>query len=110
MMENLRIIRKNAKLTQNEVADRLDIKRTTYASYENTTNEPNIETLKKLADFYGVSLDYLCGRQFNNQIGYIPDDIKETFKKILLLKDRQVNMVDAYVTALLDENNNNKLK
>lgn len=52
---------KNLK-TQLEVAYAIDVARTTYAGYETGQNEPDIKTLIKLADLYGVSLDYLVGR------------------------------------------------
>ena len=52
---------KNLK-TQLEVAHAIDVARTTYAGYETGQNEPDLKTLVKLADLYGVSLDYLAGR------------------------------------------------
>ena len=48
--------------TQAEVAEKLHISRTAYAGYESGRNEPDLKTLVKIADLYGVSLDYLAGR------------------------------------------------
>lgn len=59
ILKNLRI--KN-NLTQKELAEKIGTKQRTYCTYENGTREPNIETLKKIANFYNVSIDYLVGR------------------------------------------------
>ncbi len=48
-------------LTQNEVAPVLHMDRSTYAYYETGKNQPEIETLMKLARFYSVSVDFLLG-------------------------------------------------
>lgn len=39
-----------------------DITEKAYQNYELMTREPKIEILVRIADLYGVSLDYLCGR------------------------------------------------
>lgn len=61
-----------------------------------------IKNLIALANYYNVSLDYLCERQFNNQIGYIPEDRREGIIKILKLNDKNFDRTIAYVTALND--------
>lgn len=48
--------------TQQEIADLLCIKQTTYSKYELGRVAIPIDALMTLADFYGVSLDYLAGR------------------------------------------------
>lgn len=58
----LRQQRKQRKLTQEDVAQRIGVARTTYAMYEQNSREPDNETLQKLADFFEVSVDYLLGR------------------------------------------------
>lgn len=58
----LREVRKSKKITQQELADRLGIKRNTYSDWENGKTEPTFEILVKLADLFDVSLDWLFGR------------------------------------------------
>ena len=58
----LRELRKARRLTQEEMAEMLEVARTTYANYEQVTREPDNKTLNKLADYFQVSTDYLLGR------------------------------------------------
>lgn len=60
-MEHLKELRKERGLLQRDVAAYLGVDRTTYLKYENGTNEPDIEIIKKLSSFFGVSVDYLLG-------------------------------------------------
>lgn len=61
-MERLKILRKNKGLTQTQVADAVELGRQAYAYYEKGERAPSPETLCKLADFFGVSVDELLGR------------------------------------------------
>lgn len=58
-MERLRSLREHRNLYQKDVAEALEIDRTTYAKYESGTSEPSFEILKKLAKFFEVTTDYL---------------------------------------------------
>ena len=60
--ERIRNLRIDRGLTQKQVAEYLNIKQNTYSQYEIGTLNYPIEALMKLADFYGVSVDYLLGR------------------------------------------------
>lgn len=61
--KRLKELRKEKKLTQQEIAELLGVKRNTYSDWENGKTEPNFENLIKLADFFEVSLDWLFGRK-----------------------------------------------
>ena len=56
-------LRKAMKLSQQELADRLSITRSTYAQYEINRREPDFKTIIRLADFFDVSLDYIFERE-----------------------------------------------
>ena len=60
--ERLRQLRRERKVGQKELAEYLGISIRGYQFYESEDNEPNIKTLLALADFYGVTTDYLLGR------------------------------------------------
>lgn len=63
IMEKLKELRKERRLKQADVARALNISVQVYCNYENSLREPSQETLIKLADFFGVSVDYLLGRE-----------------------------------------------
>ena len=60
-------LREEKNLTQQEIANYLNISQRTYSYYENGRNIP-IEIIIKLADFYNVSVDYILGRTKNKFI------------------------------------------
>ena len=61
--ENFRLLRKQKKVRQKDVAEYLGVAVRTIQSYEYGDREPSIETLIKLADYFDVTLDYLMGRR-----------------------------------------------
>ena len=57
----LRSLREDYDKTQQEIADVLGTSQTMYARYERGANEMPIRHFIKLARYYDVSLDYICG-------------------------------------------------
>lgn len=51
LSHNLKYFRKQKGLSQQEIADKLNMNRTTYASYEAGRNEPSITILAKFCEF-----------------------------------------------------------
>ena len=60
--ENLKNARKSKGLTQQQLAERLQIPRVNYTRYETNAVRPDYETLIRIADFYEVSLDEIFDR------------------------------------------------
>lgn len=60
--ENIRNLREDNGKTQKELADYLNVKQTTYSKYKLGKINIPVEVFIKLADYYGVSVDYLLGR------------------------------------------------
>lgn len=58
----LKILREESKLSQLDLANKLNMSQQAVSAYEKETREPDIETINKLADFFGVSIDYLLGK------------------------------------------------
>ncbi|MFM1633182.1 helix-turn-helix domain-containing protein [Streptococcus mutans] len=104
--ERLKELRLNANLTQQELANTIGIKQQSYAQYENGKTVPRNKTLEKLADFFGVTTDYLLGktnikkeipegeelekeldRAIDNSVGFegkpVSDRDRETIKRVL---------------------------
>lgn len=57
--ENIKLLRKRRKRSQEDVSTALAISRTSLSGYENGSTEPNLETLLKFSDYFKVSLDKL---------------------------------------------------
>ena len=62
IFENIRALREDNDLTQQQLADYLGVAQNTYSQYETEKIAYTAQVLVKLADFYGVSVDYLLGR------------------------------------------------
>lgn len=66
--QRLRALRENINLLQKEVAEKLKINQVTYNRYEKGEREPDNDTLKRIADFFNVTTDYLLGREVISNI------------------------------------------
>ena len=57
--DKIKLYRENKKMTQNEIANILDVSPATVSKYESGALEPNIESLKRLSELFEVSIDEL---------------------------------------------------
>ncbi len=64
-MEIIKQLRKEKKITQGQLAEAMNVSRSTIAMWETSGSCPKQESLKKLADYFLVSTDYLLGRITN---------------------------------------------
>ena len=62
MYQRIRDMREDADLKQKDLAEYLKCTQVCYSSYENGRRNIPVEVVVKLADYYGVSVDYLLGR------------------------------------------------
>lgn len=60
--ERFSALRKSAKLNQSQMAETLGITQAAISKIEKGERAASIEVLCALADYFDVSLDYLCGR------------------------------------------------
>lgn len=95
--ERLKILRKQVKLTQAQIAEKLNISQQAYASWERGVKKPTQENLVKIAQVLDVTVDYLVGNSDNtedeldniellfrmNSKG-LTDEEKEIFKRELI--------------------------
>jgi repressor LexA len=58
----LKELRKERKISQQKLADHLDVARSTVAMWEVGPNQPDSEMLLRIADYFDVTVDYLLGR------------------------------------------------
>ena len=59
---NLKKIRQEHEMTQEELAKKINTSRSNIANYENDKNMPSIETLNNLSEVLNCSTDYLLGK------------------------------------------------
>ncbi|MGN1205511.1 MAG: helix-turn-helix domain-containing protein [Eubacterium sp.] len=115
----LKSLRKSFGLTQDELANKLDVSRSTIGMYENGSREPDYETLEAIADFFNVDTDYLLGRTTKTTVlpehYYLDDDAREAAEflhknpdyKVLFDASRKVKKEDIeFVKQMLDRFSN----
>lgn len=78
--ERLKKLRKDAGLTQVDVANKLGISQPAYASWERGIKKPTQENLVKLSKILYVSVDYLLGNTENKQTNDVLEDIELLFR------------------------------
>ena len=59
--ENLKNARERKGMSQKDVAEEIGVAKSTYSLYESGNREPNVQTIKKIADVLSVSADDLLG-------------------------------------------------
>ncbi len=66
LASNLRILRKQKGITQNDLADQLDVQRTMISAYEDGRSEPKLATLTKLSEILEVGIEELLDHDIEN--------------------------------------------
>ena len=86
--ERLKELRKARGVTQEQVADRLGVKKPSISNWENDNIMPSVDMLIKIADYFQVSTDFLLGRE-NSIEDYLIDasgltpKIREQFRSLI---------------------------
>ncbi|GFH40837.1 helix-turn-helix domain-containing protein [Lactococcus insecticola] len=77
--ERLKTLRLEAKLTQKEISEKLEISVPAYLYWEKGTRVPSLERLQELAKILNVSTDYLLGntnqKNMNSELDQLKNDI-----------------------------------
>lgn len=60
--ENIKELRKDKKISQQTLAEKIGVSQKAIDYWERGVNEPKATYIVKLADFFGVSTDFLLGR------------------------------------------------
>ena len=61
---NLKLLRKRKKLSQEEISTTLGLTRSTYSGYENGVAQPNIDNLISLSEYHSIPIDELVKKDF----------------------------------------------
>lgn len=88
LKDNLKYIREKNGLTKRELCEKTGISERAYLTYEFGEREPKISVIAKLADFYGVTTDYLLGRE----------PAPDPFADLNLNKESEEDVIDKYMS------------
>lgn len=78
----LRNLIEERNLTQKKVANDLNIAPSTMGGYVQGSSEPDFETLKRIAEYFNVSADYLLGVKSINCNGSAEDELLRVFRSL----------------------------
>mgnify|MGYP002799344249 CR=1 FL=1 len=105
--DNIKLLRSEKGLKQSELAEILKTTQSTISKYECNEVEPDIDSLVKLSDFFGCSVDYLLGREredglividnSSNALSDVEQHIIEVFR---MLTNRNKIKVVGYVDGI----------
>ncbi|WP_346011715.1 helix-turn-helix domain-containing protein, partial [Listeria monocytogenes] len=93
----LKTLRINRGMTQADLGSKLNISKVSISKYENGNQFPDTDTLKRIADIFNVSTDFLLGREeaipqnlaFDDLRGLTEDDLKKVNNYIALIKKQR---------------------
>lgn len=93
---NLKALRETRNLTQQEVADAINVSRSSYTYYETGGRYPSVETLSELAKIFKTSIDALVNGEFvfgsgpslYNRNNLLSFDILDSDEKALIMSYR----------------------
>ena len=115
----LKGLRIKSGLTQQEMADKLNISRSSIGMYENGEREPSFELLEIIADYFNVDMNYLLGKRESSenipQGYYLNEDARDMAQflfdnpeyKVLFDSTRKVKKEDIlFVKEMIDRMNN----
>lgn len=88
LKDNLKYIREKNGLTKRELCEKTGISERAYLTYEFGEREPKVSVIAKLADFYGVTTDYLLGRE----------PAPDPFADRNLNKESEADVIDKYMS------------
>lgn len=103
----LKCLRNEKGINQTELGRLINVGKTTISGYENDSSFPDKETLKKIADYFDVSIDYLLGRTndrtSNKTTEDWPADAIVLMRSVSKLTDKQKEIVKRLVQEFIDE-------
>lgn len=107
--QNLKMLRKQKGVTQQRLADILCVDKTSISKWENGFNYPNQNIQMMIADYFGVSVDYLLGRDAPTPAPTDNTITEERLRalgidtdKLDNLSDEQLSVIRTTLSALLD--------
>ena len=96
--ERLKQLRKSKKLTQIDFAKLFNVANGTVGNWESNARHPDYDTILRMSEFFGVSVDYLFGREEKNPTTNSDSEISKTktdiIEKIMQMSDEELQKLD----------------
>lgn len=73
MYLRIKDLREDRDLTQKKIADYLHCNQSLYSKYEREVRDMPADLIKKLAEFYDVSVDYIMGRTNHPKVNHVKE-------------------------------------
>lgn len=96
--EKIRHARQNAGMSQEKLADTIQVKRATLAAWEIGRNEPDAETIRNIAIACNVSTDWL--HEMPVDFTSMPDDARRLAEKIADLSEHDRQILEKVLAAM----------
>ncbi|MGN0455565.1 MAG: helix-turn-helix domain-containing protein [Acutalibacteraceae bacterium] len=80
--DKLRLLIEERNLTQKRVANDLNIAPSTMGGYVQGSSEPDFETLKRLAQYFDVTTDYLLNIHSDKSESFLEDELLRVFRSL----------------------------
>ena len=100
----IKILRKENLLTQEELGKELKVGKSTIANYESGYSEPESEKIKKIAELFNVSLDYLLGKTLYKNYEEYDAESQKMLEGLSSLPEEQKEIMITMAFELLDKN------
>lgn len=81
--DRLKFLRKQHKITQEQLAKIINVERSSIGKYESSNTIPSIETLIKISKYFNISIDYLLENNVNDTKTLVKNDLSEQEKTLL---------------------------
>ena len=95
---NIYTLRKEKKITQAQLAEKLGVSEQAVSKWENEQCAPDVSLFPIIADYFGVSIDRLFGYHMNSYADEVKaimkaaDDSKDTYKEIEIISEGNMSL------------------
>lgn len=113
--EKIKELRKNSKITQEQLGNAIGVSKMAISYFEKGKKSPGRESLEKIADYFGVTTDYLLGRSEDPELNEEEDKaVSKEGKNIMSLieslpedeRKKAWEQLEMYVTYMQNKKNN----
>lgn len=101
--QKLKLLRQEKNWTQEKLAEEIGVKRLAVSKYERGQSKPSAETLQKISEVFGVSIDYLLGEEPKKMSDTVINDktLLEYVSEIEKMGEEEKNFVKFFLDAVI---------